>query len=525
MFATLSETLGTLLTSETAASQLVPLLEHGPGCLYLLEPQTHAPLYLSPKADKEFPPSFFSLIKERNSWLELIHEEDRQAYRSAIENLNTDGSALAYRIATSKKNTFLPLQDEILPIVAENGETFALLGRFTNDSFRIQAMDTLVRRSWKEVATEITRRFMHDFNNMIAGIYSLSELYATPGSEADTMVEAMGHIRDNSVRAQAVTQKIRTLSAMTDSEPSYFDLEKLLADQEDYVRALLPKGTHMQIQLSGKSLPCHLDANRFKQVILHLAANARDAVGDEPAIALSANLVEEEGKPFGKIEFQDNGSGIKERNLPQALEPFYTTKDKQKHVGMGLFIAKSFAEDLGGALEIQSTEGQGTTVILKLPTSNLSETFSPKTPDTPASESSKKSAPPQKKQEDKKLSILIYTWEDVTRHPLINAIKDENWNYRIHLDSLQLLLDINELRDELDGIIIFKSSLDEKAEPLVAELANAKGIPPLALIPLGESVNSLPEAVTSKCALVSAATAKPADLIKKLSKAFSRVAT
>ncbi len=520
MFATLSEALSTLLQLDPSNSDTDALIENGPGACYVIEADSYRVRYLSKKAFDFMPQSFNTLIAERESWAALICDEDRPHYKTALEKLGEEGgeAMIVYRIETSKKSDWIPAKDFVTPLYNKSRELVGFMGRITDDSFRIQSMDTLVKRSWKEVATTVTRRFLHDFNNMIAGIFSLSELYSTPGSDAETMMEAMAHIRDSSIRAQKITQKIRSLSAMNDGEESYFDLGKLIEEQEEYLLAILPKTVDLTFDLNDESLPARLDANRFRQALLHLASNANDATDDHPKVSIhcASEKPTDDGEPpqFATIVFTDDGQGIAARNLPKIAEPFFTTKDPKNHVGMGLFIVKQFVRELGGDMAVESVPGEGTTVTLRMPLANLSETF----PDANATYAGD-TAPPIA-QPKKARTILIYTWEDITRHPLINAIRAANWKYRIHLDPDQLELDLRDLEDDLDGVLVFKSALDEKVDQLILATAERDSPPKLAVIALGESVDAVDESIKTKCGFLASGSKKPGTLLKKLNQYF-----
>ncbi len=520
MSTSLSEGLFSLTKQKSNETILENLSALSSGAVYLIEAGSHRLLSLDFQNSKFLGRSFEELSGEKTAWMELIVEPDRDGYTTALDSLveEAENLDLEYRLHMNKRGDWIRVKDSIIPIKDGDDQIRGYLGCLKDDSFRIQAMDTLSKRSWGEVSTLITRRFLHDFNNTIAGVYSLSELYSEPGSSAESMVEAMGHIRESSVRAQNIVQKIRSLGSTTEEELSFYDMEKLILEQEDYILALLPKGTDLQFDMSGESLPACLDANRFKQALLHLASNARDAIGEEsPQVTIRCRAEESEAKPDQKIaiiEFIDNGSGIREKDYSKLFEPFTTTKDQNRHSGMGLFIAKSFAEELGGEINMSSTFGEGTKVCIKLPVANLEETFSspkPQTASIPAKGTSKPKKAP---------TILIYTWEDITRHPLITAIRNDGWQFRIHLDSSQLVLDAEEMKTKLDGILIFKSSLDENAEPLIRELAENEDAPKRAIIALGESIDAIPESIRSCCGLIVSGSSKPSGLLKKLSKFY-----
>ncbi len=476
---------------------------------------------MSDKGRAYLPEEAYTLAEEPTSWLQIIREEDRMAYVDAIQKVVSGGKEVAvdYHVEPLRDSEPTPIKDYLAPLYNQSEELVGFIGRAIDNTFRIRTMDTLVKRSWKEVSSIASRRFLHDFNNMIAGIYSLSELYAIPGSDTDTMTEAMVHIRDSSIRAQKITQKIRALTAMSEGEESYFDLGKLIEDQRDYLLAILPKTVDLQFELADESLPVRLDANRFRQSLIHLASNASDAAIDKPSVKISCYSVEPGesgiGVPSVKVEFSDDGSGIDTQILTSIAKPFYSTKDRSAHAGMGLFIVDQFAKDLGGALSIFSEPGEGTRITLDLPLANLNETiplsntsFS-QSPATPATES--KNTP----------TILVYTWEDITRHPLINSMRNANWKYRIHLDGEQLQLDIRDFGRKLDGVLVFKSALDEKVDQLVLDLAKMDPLPKLGVVALGESVDAVSESIRSQCGLLVSGSLKPAGLLKTLEKYFS----
>lgn len=498
------------------------VLESGPGMIYLVDAATLELRYLAENEQGFMPDDLHSSLASRECWTDALQRKERLRYRSAIESISTTGesTSIEYGILDDDDIAF-PVKDYLAPVRNSRGEVVGILGRLVDDSFRVQTMDTLAKRSWKEVSSIASRRFLHDFNNMIAGIYSLSELYAIPGSDADTMTEAMTHIRDSAARAQKITQKIRALITMSSGGESYFDVRKLIEEQKDYLLAMLPKTAELKLQLGDDSLPVHLDANRFRQTLIHLAANASDAANEKPIIHIrcyrdSQTRAKVDGDEMVAIEFSDDGCGIDTRELSQVAEPFYTTKDREAHSGMGLFVVDQFVRSLGGSLSIASARGEGTRIVFTLPL--VQDAL-----ESPQASSARgnHSSLPKTSDSNRKLNVLIYTWEDIAHHPLINSIRNAGWKHRIHLDGDQLRLDARDMGDQLDGIVIFKSALDEKVEDLVVEIAGVEQAPKRAVVALGESVDAVSERVRSNCGLLVSGSAKPAGLLKTLEKFFS----
>ena len=496
------------------------IIEGGPGVVYLLDSNSLDLRYL---ADcNGYSSDLHSALTSGGCWIDAIRTKDRYRYQSTVESIihSNESMTVEYGILNDRGEAAFHVKDFLSPVVDRQGHVVGILGRLLDESFRFQTMDTLAKRSWKEVSSIASRRFLHDFNNMIAGIYSLSELYAIPGSDAETMTEAMTHIRDSASRAQKITQKIRALITMSSGEESYFDVRKLIEEQKDYLLAMLPKTADLKLHLGDVPLPVHLDANRFRQTLIHLAANASDAANEKPKIHIRCyrdqQTLTNDGNEMVALEFSDDGNGIDTRELPKVVDPFYTTKDQEAHSGMGLFVVDQFVRSLGGRLSIASARGEGTRVVFTLPlVKDALETGS-----SPLGKGSPYS-PTKSASSRCNLNVLIYTWEDIAHHPLINSIRSAGWKHRIHLDGEQLQLDVREMGAALDGIVIFKSALDEKVEDLVVKIAELDNAPKRAVVALGESVDAVSERVRSNCGILVSGSAKPAGLLKTLEKFFS----
>jgi two-component system sensor histidine kinase RegB len=125
------------------------------------------------------------------------------------------------------------------------------------------------------------------------------------------------------------------------------------------------RGSRLEVE-AGVPEQVQVPRQVFLQVLVNLTQNAFDAVehrGSEGKVRLT--LRREGGELCASVE--DNGAGLGEEELARLGAPFYTTKKHGKGMGLGLFLSATFAERLGGRLEVESRPGEGTMVRLYLP--------------------------------------------------------------------------------------------------------------------------------------------------------------
>jgi signal transduction histidine kinase len=121
------------------------------------------------------------------------------------------------------------------------------------------------------------------------------------------------------------------------------------------------RGITVNDNLNGRSLTLFADQELLYRAFLNILINAMESMEDGGGIFIRV----EKERTLYRIEFEDTGCGISEENTNKLLEPFFTTK--QKGSGLGLSIVKKIIEAHGGMIDIQSREGEGTKITVRLP--------------------------------------------------------------------------------------------------------------------------------------------------------------
>ncbi|MBW1813215.1 MAG: histidine kinase, partial [Deltaproteobacteria bacterium] len=107
------------------------------------------------------------------------------------------------------------------------------------------------------------------------------------------------------------------------------------------------------------------DPEQLKEVFVNIIVNACEAMGSRGSILVSEEASEESSGKVAVIKLRDTGPGLSEEIKDKIFQPFFTTKDEG--TGLGLSIVFRIIEEHGGWIDVVSTEGEGTTFIIKLP--------------------------------------------------------------------------------------------------------------------------------------------------------------
>ncbi len=219
----------------------------------------------------------------------------------------------------------------------------------------------------------------HDFNNLLTAIIGYSDLLLQHHQPGDRSFADIMQIKQNANRAANLVRQLLAFSRRQTLNPSTLDLTDVLAELANLVRRLIGEKIELKM-VHGRDLwPVRVDQGQLEQVIVNLAVNARDAMGEGGSLMVrtaNASLSEETRKagfetmPPGEyvlIEVSDSGVGIPEENLVKIFEPFFTTKRVGQGTGLGLSTVYGIIKQTGGFIFPSSQVGKGATFRIYLP--------------------------------------------------------------------------------------------------------------------------------------------------------------
>lgn len=372
----------TLIRLQKAESRLSDYVSNFPGIFFTQRPDMTFS-YLSRGIRKLFPTDHTELARNGGLFLSKIFEKDREHFLKEL-NSNSEKSEIfsfTYRITIPPSGQIIYLLDVRTPIITATKKLLGYDGVFIDITRQAIAEHRLSSSVWREGLATLTNGLVHDFSNLMSGIYSISELYHGMMEKDDPMAKGMGQIKKSAMQAQKLVRRIIDLHREKPAARTIHDLRLLLKDQMDLVDIIIPRSAKIITDFGTEPMPAFIEETGFRQVILNLVINAKDAIERNGKIKISLKKVEK-GKPImrnavgkkqiapctgAELSLKDNGEGIPADLKERLFEPFVTTKASSSGSGFGLYNTKIFIEDHNGLIGFSSTEGKGTTFFLFIP--------------------------------------------------------------------------------------------------------------------------------------------------------------
>jgi len=223
----------------------------------------------------------------------------------------------------------------------------------------------------------------HEINNPLSGILTYAKLLRkwvdreelerqkTNGGEAGVrryreICDSLDLIASESRRCGDLVKNLLTFSRATPMNLQPTNLNQVI---EQAVRLVQHQcdlaGIQVQQDLDPELPLVVCDGAQIEQVVLALMMNAIDALSQGGNLWLTTKFIRQDNQVV--ILVRDDGSGIPAEILPRIFEPFLTTKETGRGVGLGLAISHSILDRHNGNIEVQSEPGRGTTFTVTLP--------------------------------------------------------------------------------------------------------------------------------------------------------------
>ena len=283
-----------------------------------------------------------------------------------------DISSAAGRVAAGDFNFHVPAasrRDEMGALAMTFNDMTARLEKTRELETRLN----MVERS--AVVGRLASAIAHEIRNPLNYInLTLDHLQTSLAPEHPQKRETFDRLATG-VKSEVARINTRISEFLNYSRPSKLDLRPVdvRASVEDALRMVevqaAESGVELRVEQAGEVPPVFADAEALRSIFTNLIINGLQATeGGTGKLTVS---IRSEGDERVAVSFADTGAGIAPENVSQVFEPYFSTKETG--TGLGLAIVKKAVDDHHGTIEVQSTQGSGTTFTVTLPTTDESQ--------------------------------------------------------------------------------------------------------------------------------------------------------
>ncbi|BDG02289.1 hybrid sensor histidine kinase/response regulator [Anaeromyxobacter oryzae] len=314
-----------------------------------------------------------------NTFMPLVHDEDREATARAMEALYRPPHAayMEQRALTAQGWRWFAWADTA--VLDASGRVVEIIG-VGRDITERRSVEERLRHSEKlEAIGRLAGGVAHDFNNQLTGILSGAEHLRDALARQPALREVAESVRDASLRSAGLTRQLLAFGRTEPPSAVVLDLDAVVDD----VVALLSRSVDKRIVLcvdrAGVPAIVRGDPDRLHSALLNVALNACDAMPRGGTLTFRTGRAELDAAGCAALPFdlapgphvelcvEDTGVGMSSEVRAHVFEPFFTTKAVGKGSGLGLAEVYGTMKAHRGAVTIESTPGRGTAVTLLVP--------------------------------------------------------------------------------------------------------------------------------------------------------------
>ncbi len=289
------------------------------------------------------------------------------------------------RRLTPRVATQLPVSEFIARrgMQGSHGEITTIFARDLTASKLAEArrvtLETQLRESQKMQAMgTMAGGIAHDFNNILSAILGNVDLAKQDTSVKSPAFTSLQEIEKAGRRARDLVRQILTFSRNEVPKRTPIQLDDAVREAARLIKVALPPMVDLQVHIAPHSAAILADTTQVEQALLNLCTNGLLAIGNKKGsltielastavdIPLASRLGLQSGH-YVTVSVRDTGSGMTPETLDRIFEPFFTTREVGQGTGLGLSVVHGIMQGHQGAIDVQSTLGEGSVFTLYFP--------------------------------------------------------------------------------------------------------------------------------------------------------------
>ena len=291
-----------------------------------------------------------------------------------------EGDPLPHALETEvirKDGVRVPVELSMAPLVHE-GRIIGYVGVARNIAERKHLEEQLLQAQKMEAIGRLAGGVAHDFNNLLMVISGYADQLRRRLGSRHPLYKAAAEIQGAIDKAAGLTRQLLAFGRRQTLQPRVIDLNGVVTEIGAMLRRLISENIRLVMHLDPALGCVNADPSQLEQVLLNLAINARDAMPRGGVLTIeTANVDWQEASThqliatpprcYVMLAVGDTGCGMDAETQAHIFEPFFTTKGPGIGTGLGLATVYGIITQSGGAIEVHSTPGQGSTFRIYFP--------------------------------------------------------------------------------------------------------------------------------------------------------------
>jgi nitrogen-specific signal transduction histidine kinase len=344
--------------------------------------------------------------------------------------------------------------------------------RAQHEAFARQKLETL---------GTLANGIAHDFNNILGGVLAQAEVALAelaPDSPGNGELRA---IRDTAIRGAEIVRELMIYAGTENPAVAPLDISQVVGEMVGLLKVSVSKRARLEMDLAADLPAVRANPAQISQLVMNLVTNASDAIRDRggairvvtrrvaagAAGAAGAERRVSTERDYLQLEVSDTGCGMRPETRAKVFEPFFSTKSMGR--GIGLAVVDGIVRSLGGAIQLESEPGEGTTVRISLPAAETGSGAIERSGSEPA----------ELRRQSRVTTVLVVEDEAPLRNALSKVLERKGLTVIEAPDGSAALEAIRAARKRIDVVIlditipgassreIFEEAMRLRPEPLV----------------------------------------------------------
>ncbi len=308
---------------------------------------------------------------------EEIPPEDLVMQRAARTGLPVNNEA--YRVVYADGSA-IDLLGSAAPLFDEHGRVRGAVGAFADVSERRRTDEQIQHAQRLQAVGQLAGGVAHEINNLMTAVLGFAEFAQRGVGPQHPVSRDLREVLAGASRAAEVAQQLLAFSRRRPVRPRVLRPDGILEELRPTLERLVGANVRLVLRPGAGGAQVRGDPGQLQQVLINLAANARDAMPEGGEVEIETRAVENGAAGDGMgggpeiapgrylvVVVNDSGSGMDAETRRRAFEPFFTTKPVGSGTGLGLSIVYGIIKQAGGEVRLTSEPGRGTRVEVYLP--------------------------------------------------------------------------------------------------------------------------------------------------------------